>query len=99
MRGAGLAIRDWRFGISDEGLAALLEPGVTFYSGRMGDTLPPRRGHALEGVSRHGRAAAIRRALAGRRADDDALYGVRHLPEDGLQDLRPLQGVWPPRPQ
>src|SRR5438034_1345421 len=25
----------------------------------MGDTLPPRRGHALEGVSRHGRAAPV----------------------------------------
>jgi hypothetical protein len=37
--------------------------------------------------------------LLGRRADDDALHGVRHLPEDRLQDLRPLQGLWPARAQ
>ena len=32
---------------------------MTFYSGDMGDTSPPRRGHALEGVSRHGRACSL----------------------------------------
>jgi hypothetical protein len=38
----------------------LPETEVTEYSGDMGDTLPQRRrGHALEGVSRHGRARAL----------------------------------------
>src|SRR4051794_2531550 len=32
----------------------------------MGDTLPPRRGYALEGVSRRGRASSVRCPLAGR---------------------------------
>jgi putative transposase len=41
----------------------------------------------LEGVSHHGRAAAIRRAPAGRGADDIALHGVRHLPEDRLYKI------------
>ena len=30
---------------------------------------------------------------AGRRGDDGCLPGVRHLPQDRLQDLRPLQGA------
>src|SRR4051812_25525878 len=42
-------------------LAVLPEREVTRYSEHMGDTLLPqmRRGHAVEGVSRHGRAGSI----------------------------------------
>lgn len=45
---------------------ALPETGVTRYSGHMGDTLPlqVRRGHAVEGVSRHGRARPVHRPPA-----------------------------------
>ena len=78
-------------------LNALPEDRVTIHSGDMGDTLPPRRGHALEGVSRGGRASPVRRPPAGRREDDGALRRVRDLAEDGLQDLRPLQGLRRPR--
>ena len=58
--------------------AALPETGVTVYSGDMGDTLPPRRGHALEGVSRGGRASPVRRPPARRRED-----GARSAPSSG----------------
>ena len=61
-----------------------------------------RRGHALEGVSRHGRAAPVCRPPARGREDGAAVRRVRDLPEDGLQDLRPLQGLRGPgvqRPQ
>ena len=37
--------------------------------------------------------------LAGRRGDDGAVPGVRHLAQDRLQDLRPLQGTWPRGPE
>ena len=70
---------------------ALPETGVTVHSGDMGDTSPPRRGHALEGVSRGRRASSVRCPPARRRDDDGAVRGVRDLPEDRLQDLRPLQ--------
>ena len=54
----------------------------------MGDTLPlHRRGHALEGVSRHGRATPVRGPPAGGREDGGAVRGVRDLPQDRLQDL------------
>ena len=67
---------------------------VTLYSGHMGDTLPPRRrGHALEGVSRHGRAAPVCRPPARGREDGAAVRRVRDLPQDRLQNLRPLQGL------
>ena len=60
----------------------------------MGDTLPlQRRGHALEGVSRHGRAAPVCRPPARGREDDRAVRGVRDLAEDRIQNLRPLQGL------
>src|SRR6478609_1066437 len=56
----------------------------------MGDTLPPsRRGHALEGVSRHGRAAPVCGPPARGREDGAAVRRVRDLPKDRLQDLRP----------
>ena len=58
----------------------------------MGDTLPPsRRGHALEGVSRHGRAAPVCGPPARGREDGAAVRRVRDLAQDGLQDLRSLQ--------
>jgi hypothetical protein len=58
----------------------------------MGDTLPlQRRGHALEGVSHHGRAAPVCRPPARGRKDGAAVRRVRHLAQDGLQDFRPLQ--------
>jgi hypothetical protein len=44
---------------------ALADDGVTLHSGDMGDTSPPRRGHALEGVSRGGRASPVRCPLDG----------------------------------
>src|SRR5262245_55924341 len=47
-----------------EEFGVLPERVVTAYSERMGDTLPPRRGHALEGVSRHGRATPVCRPPA-----------------------------------
>jgi hypothetical protein len=59
--------------------SALPETGVTVYSGHMGDTcLLEGRGHALEGVSHHGRAAPIRRPPARRREDGRALreFGI-----------------------
>ena len=40
-------------------LTALPERRVTLHSGDMGDTCPRRRGHALEGVSRRGRASPV----------------------------------------
>ena len=64
----------------------------------MGDTSPPRRGHALEGVSRGGRASPVHRPAARRRDDDRAVCGVRHLSEDRLEDLRPVQRSWRPGP-
>jgi hypothetical protein len=58
---------------------------VTLYSGDMGDTSPPRRGHALEGVSRRGRTPSIRGPPARRRIDDGSLRGIRHFAEDGYK--------------
>src|SRR6185436_10224912 len=55
--------------------------------------LPLRRGHALEGVSRHGRAAAVWRPPARGREDGAPLRRVRDLAEDGLQDFRSVQGL------
>src|SRR5258707_5499189 len=70
----------------------LPERQVTRYSGHMGDTLPlQRRGHALEGVSRHGRAASVCGPPARGREDGAVVRRVRDLTEDWLQDLRPLQ--------
>ena len=58
----------------------------------MGDTLPlQRRGHALEGVSRHGRATPVCRPPARGREDGAAMRRVRDFAQDRLQDLRPLQ--------
>jgi hypothetical protein len=62
-----------------------------------------RRGHALEGVSRHGRAASVRGPPARGREDGALVRRVRDFAEDGLQDLRPVQrlrghGVQRPEP-
>ena len=73
--------------------SVLPETGVTLYSGDMGDTLPPRRGHALEGVSRGRRASSLHRPLARWREDGPSVRRVRDFPQDGLQDLRSLQGL------
>src|SRR5918998_204236 len=74
--------------------SVLPEGEVTAYSERMGDTLPPtRRGHALEGVSRHGRATPVCRPPARGREDGAAVRRVRDFAQDRLQDLRPLQGL------
>src|SRR5687768_2714105 len=64
----------------------------------MGDTRPPRRGYALEGVSGGGRASPFRGPSAGRRIDDGPVHRVRDLTEDRLQDPRSLQGLRPSRP-
>ena len=81
----------------------LPETEVTVYSGDMGDTRPLlRRGHALEGVSRHGRASSVCGPPARGRNDGGAVRGVRDLPEDGLQDLPAVpadRGAGPHRPQ
>src|SRR5687767_9628650 len=53
----------------NEAKPALPERRVTVHSGDMGDTLPPRRGHALEGVSRGGRASSVCGPPARRRED------------------------------
>src|SRR5205807_70062 len=50
-----------------------------------------RRAHALEGVSRHGRTAPVCGPPARGREDGAAVRRVRHLTQDGLQDLRPVQ--------
>src|SRR6187401_1639065 len=52
----------------------------------MGDTLPlHRRGHALEGVSRHGRATPVCRAPTRGREDGPAVRRIWDLPQDGLK--------------
>src|SRR5438874_10767571 len=58
----------------------------------MGDTFASFTGggHALEGVSRHGRAASVCRPLARGREDGAAVRGLRHFAQDRLQDLRAL---------
>src|SRR5918992_2351710 len=74
--------------------SVLPEGEVTAYSERMGDTLPPTGGgHALEGVSRHGRATPVCRPPARGREDGALVRRVWDLSEDGLQDLRALQGL------
>src|ERR671915_313389 len=68
--------------------SVLPEGEVTAYSERMGDTLPPtRRGHALEGVSRHGRATPVCRPPARGREDGAAVRRVRDFTQDRLQDF------------
>ena len=47
----------------------------------------------MEGVSRHGRATPVRRPPARGREDGAPLRRVRDFAQDGLQDLRPLQGL------
>src|SRR6185295_17774162 len=75
-------------------LSVLPETSVTEYSGHMGDTfaLFERRGHALEGVSRHGRAAPVCGPPARGREDGAPLRRIWDLAQDRLQDLRSLQG-------
>src|SRR5215204_3595920 len=70
----------------------LPETQVTEYSGDMGDTLPQRRrGHALEGKSRHGRTRSLCGPPARRREDGGRVRGVRDFAKNGLQDLSTLQ--------
>src|SRR5436190_16286405 len=58
----------------------------------MGDTFAPsEEGHAVEGVSPHGRAASVCGAPARGRENGAAVCRVRDLAEDRLQDLRPVQ--------
>src|SRR5690349_7428655 len=61
----------------------------------MGDTQPlSRRGHAVEGVSRNGRATALRRPAPRGRDDDGALRGIWDLAENRLQDLPTVSAHW-----
>src|SRR6202043_4248777 len=69
---------------------------VTVCTGHIGDTSSPRGGSdALEGVFGDGRKAAVCGSPASRRTDGGTLQGVWHLPQDRLQDLRSLSGMWP----
>src|SRR5438045_5119791 len=69
----------------------LPETWVTVYSEDIGDTRPLlRRGHALEGVSRDGRATSICGPAARGRDDGGAVRGVRNFPQNGPQDLSAL---------
>src|SRR5215467_15853589 len=57
----------------------------------MGNTSSLRGGsYALEGVFGHGRKNAVCGSPASRRGDGGTLQGVRHRPQDRLQDLRSL---------
>jgi hypothetical protein len=53
--------------------------------------------NALAGVSQDGRTAALYRPVTGRGEGGGAVPGVRYLPPDWLQDLHPVQGLWPGR--
>src|ERR1700722_20882882 len=50
--------------------------------------------NAVAGVLPDGRAAEVCRPIVGRREDGGAVPGVRDLPQDRLQDLHPVQGLW-----
>src|SRR5208337_706890 len=66
----------------------------------MGYTFSPfgeGRVNAVEGVFGDGRKAAVCGSPASRREDGRSLQGVRDLPQDRLQNLRPLPGMWDPR--
>lgn len=55
---------------------------------------------ALERVSDRGRASPLRGSPARRREDGPVMPGVRHFPQDRLQDSQPLQRPgyrWPDR--
>ena len=49
--------------------------------------------YAVEGVFGDGRAPAVCRQVAQRRTDDGGVPGVRHLPQDRLQDRRRQHGA------
>src|SRR5580698_6152769 len=73
------------------------ETQVTHCTGHMGNTSSRFKGgkDALEGVFGDGRTNAVCGSPASRRADGGTLQGVRYLPQDRLQDLRSLSGMWP----
>src|SRR6185437_11937943 len=72
---------------------------VTHYSEHIGNTLRHLRGdaNAVAGVFQDGRTTEVRGPAARGREDGGAVPRVRYLSQDRLQDLLPLQGLWPGR--
>src|SRR5436309_14752443 len=71
------------------------ETWVTLRTGHMGNTFRLWAGgvDAVESEFGNGRAPLLCRPAAGRRGHDGHVPGVRDIPQDRLQDIRPLQGA------